>query len=140
MKSSTTWMMVLVVALAAIGCGVGSEDTAASLTSAIKTVGDTAETNATDGGRPRRKPPEAAYTACESKATGDACTITHDDHTITGTCVAPPAEAEDTRIHCRPDRMPEGGPPGGGGRNGGGGGDCPEKGEPGDAEESPTAS
>ena len=119
---TTKMVMMFAVALVATGCAAGSEDTTASLTSAIKTgAGETtAETTATDAGRPHghRKPPEEAFTACESKAVGDACTVTHDDHTITGTCTAAPADAEDTRIHCRPDHMPEGG------------GDCPGKGAP----------
>ncbi|MBX3233397.1 MAG: hypothetical protein KF837_39095 [Labilithrix sp.] len=127
MKSSMVMLSVVVV-FAGLGCAVGAEDTASSLTSAISTASDDSTENAArDGDRRRgpRKPPEEAFAACDAKAAGDACTVTHGDHTITGTCAAAPEGAEDTRLHCRPDKPPPGG--GGGGR--GGGGDCPDKGE-----------
>lgn len=54
-------------------------------------------------------PPEA-YSACASKAAGDACTVQIHDHTIEGTCAAMPSEQ---RLHCRPNGPPPGPPPNG---------------------------
>jgi len=53
-------------------------------------------------------PPAEAYTACDSKAEGDACTVTMHEHTITGTCATLPKE---TKLHCRPSGPPPGPPP-----------------------------
>ncbi len=53
-------------------------------------------------------PPAEAYTACDSKAEGDACTVTIHEHTITGTCATLPKE---TKLHCRPSGPPPGPPP-----------------------------
>jgi hypothetical protein len=44
-------------------------------------------------------PPEEAFTACQSKSAGDACTAPMRDHTEAGTCTAFPA---DGRLFCRP--------------------------------------
>jgi hypothetical protein len=52
------------------------------------------------------RPPQEAFDACANAKRGDACTITHRDRTITGTCDAPPDE---TALACRPDHPP--GPP-----------------------------
>ena len=52
--------------------------------------------------------PAEAYTACDSKAEGDACTVTMHDHTIRGTCATMPKE---TKLHCRPSGPPPGPPP-----------------------------
>lgn len=114
-------MLVVGTMVAALGCAGSAEDSTASLTSAVSAASSSSGSdNANDGhaGGHHRAPPPEAFTACEDKAAGDACTITHDDKTITGTCISPPADAPDPRIICRPDNMPEGGPPPGGG-------DCP---------------
>lgn len=52
--------------------------------------------------------PAEAFTACESKAEGDACSVTMGDRTITGTCATHPKE---TKLHCRPSGPPPGPPP-----------------------------
>jgi hypothetical protein len=49
--------------------------------------------------------PEEAYTACADKSSGDACTVTFREQTMTGSCVAHPSSK---RLFC----MPAGGPPG----------------------------
>ncbi len=63
------------------------------------------------GGRPHgpHGPPPAAFDACTTKATGDACNVKFGDKDIAGTCTAPPAGAPDARIFCLPKDMP---PPG----------------------------
>lgn len=50
-------------------------------------------------------PPAEAYTACESKSSGDACTVQFRDRTIEGTCTAHPS---DQRLVCRPNGPPPG--------------------------------
>ena len=55
---------------------------------------------------PHHPPPPEAFEACKSAKRGDACTVTHDNHTITGVCDAPP---DVTQLACRPDHPP--GPP-----------------------------
>jgi hypothetical protein len=58
--------------------------------------------------RPRRhKPPQAAFDACASAKQGDACTVNHGDHAITGTCQTFP---DTTQLVCHPDH-PHGPPP-----------------------------
>ncbi len=52
------------------------------------------------------RPPQEAFDACKNAKRGDACTIKHDDHTMTGTCDAPP---DVTELACHPDHPP--GPP-----------------------------
>ena len=54
-------------------------------------------------------PPSEAFTACDGKARGDACTVQVHDHTMNGVCDAPPGES---RLACRPS----GPPPQAGGR------------------------
>ena len=54
-------------------------------------------------------PPPEAFTACDGKARGDACTVQIHDHTMNGVCDAPPGES---RLACRPS----GPPPQAGGR------------------------
>jgi hypothetical protein len=51
-------------------------------------------------------PPPEAFTACDGKASGDACSVTCHDHTMDGTCATPPNE---TKLACRPNHPP--GPP-----------------------------
>lgn len=98
MKPMTVVGMMLVVA----GCAGSAEESTSSLTSAVSTSSEADE-------RGHRGPPPEAFTACEGKAAGDACTVTtpHGDE-LAGTCATPP---EDTRLACRPSHMPEGGPP-----------------------------
>lgn len=48
-------------------------------------------------------PPPEAFTACEGKARGDACTVQLRDRAINGVCDAPPGES---RLACRPDGPP----------------------------------
>jgi hypothetical protein len=47
-------------------------------------------------------PPEA-YAACDSKADGDACTVTIRDHQIDGVCRPAPS---DKRLFCLPKGLP----------------------------------
>ncbi len=56
------------------------------------------------GGHP--EPPPEAFEACTSAAPGATCSVTHDGHTMTGTCEAAP---ETTALACRPEHPP--GPP-----------------------------
>lgn len=62
--------------------------------------------------RPHPGPPPEAFTACESKAVGDACSVTFDGNSVAGHCSSPPPGVSDTRISCRPDNLPDH-PPGG---------------------------
>lgn len=48
-------------------------------------------------------PPEPAFTACEAKAAGDACSAQLGDRTLAGTCRAHPAAG---RLFCMPDHPP----------------------------------
>lgn len=42
---------------------------------------------------PPPPPPQEAIDACTGKAVGDACSVTHDGHTVDGKCVTPPPGA-----------------------------------------------
>lgn len=53
----------------------------------------------------RRGPPAEAVAACASLTASAACSFTHRDRTVTGTCVAPPGGASGS-LACRPDRAP----------------------------------
>jgi hypothetical protein len=53
-------------------------------------------------------PPAEAFSACEGKASGDACTVQLRDRAVSGTCDTPPGES---RLACRPNDMPPPGPP-----------------------------
>ncbi|MGA2447835.1 MAG: hypothetical protein ABTD50_04080 [Polyangiaceae bacterium] len=48
-------------------------------------------------------PPPEAYAACDSKAAGDACTMSMHGETVDGTCNMFPS---DTRLSCRPNHPP----------------------------------
>lgn len=132
-------MMVVGTMMVVAGCAGSAEDSTSSLTSAVTAASSSSSGSGSDtadgkGGRDghHRGPPPEAIAACDGKAAGDACTFSHDDQSIAGTCVAPPADAPaDASIACRPDNMPEGGPPPGGGHDGpgGGGGDCQKDGQ-----------
>ncbi|MFT3773352.1 MAG: hypothetical protein QM820_48855 [Minicystis sp.] len=52
---------------------------------------------------PHHAPPPEAFTACDGKAKGDACSVQIHDHTLQGTCDAPPNES---RLACRPNHPP----------------------------------
>jgi hypothetical protein len=52
----------------------------------------------------QHEPPKEAYTACEGKNSGDACSVKMGDREHTGKCAAPPQDASDTRLSCRPER------------------------------------
>jgi hypothetical protein len=54
---------------------------------------------------PRRRPPPAAFEACQQKQAGEACQVELPDHTIDGRCIA----SEEGPLFCRPARPP--GPP-----------------------------
>src|SRR4051812_22716742 len=120
-------MLVVGTMMVVAGCAGSAEDSTASLTSAVTAAGSSSsgESGSDTAGKGHdghhRGPPPEAFTACEGKGAGDACTVTHDDQSIAGTGASPPADARDPRLACRPDHMPEGGPPPGGGGPGGGG-------------------
>src|SRR5262245_58668190 len=48
---------------------------------------------------PRRGPPPEAIAACEDLEQGDACSVTHDERTLEGTC----EETPDGALACRPE-------------------------------------
>jgi hypothetical protein len=52
---------------------------------------------------PPREPPPQAFSACESKAAGDACTVTMPDREIHGVCET---ERSGNRLFCRPEGPP----------------------------------
>jgi len=74
-----------------------------SLVSAGFLVTLTVAAYADHGPPPHHRPPQEAFDACKNAKRGDSCTVKHDDHTITGTCDAPPDVAE---LACRPDHPP----------------------------------
>jgi len=53
----------------------------------------------TGRGSPGRGPPPEAFSACENKSVGAACSVPMGDHTADGTCEA---GRQDDRVHCRP--------------------------------------
>jgi hypothetical protein len=63
------------------------------------------------GGADRQPPqmPEEAFTACEGKSAGDACTVQRENVAEEGTCAAAPEGEGDARLSCRP--AGRGGPP-----------------------------
>lgn len=52
-------------------------------------------------GGPRHGPPPEATSACSGKTAGAACSFSHHDRQLTGTCDAPP---EGETLACRPAR------------------------------------
>lgn len=52
-------------------------------------------------------PPPEAFTACESKAVGDACQVAFGGNAVEGHCASPPPGGSDTRAACRPDNLPD---------------------------------
>ena len=58
-----------------------------------------------------RRPPQEAFDACTSKASGDTCHVTLGEHVINGTCATTPEQT----LACRPDHLP--GPPPGEGQD-----------------------
>jgi hypothetical protein len=71
-----------------------------SLSAALSILGCLASAASAAGEGPPRLPPEA-FTACDGKASGDACKVKLGDHTIEGTCVTHPSEQ---RLFCMPSR------------------------------------
>ena len=49
-------------------------------------------------------PPPEAIAACSRATAGDACTVTHGDHTLTGTCE--PGPDGGPTLACHPARPP----------------------------------
>lgn len=47
--------------------------------------------------------PQEAFTACEGKAEGEACSVTFREHTMEGTCTSGP---DGGKLHCRPSGPP----------------------------------
>jgi hypothetical protein len=62
---------------------------------------------ADDGRGPPPAPPPEAFQACQSLAEGAACTVTHGDHQMAGTCRSGP---DGGALACAPAR-PHGPPP-----------------------------
>lgn len=87
---------------------VASSDPA-SQSQALTTTDATTSAAPPPGPPPHHGPPPEAFTACEGKAANDACSVTLHGTAEAGTCVSPPPGVSDTRLACRPDRMPEGG-------------------------------
>ena len=66
-----------------------------------------AAADAPPAGSEPHKPPQAAFDACKSSSEGDACSVSFDGHTMSGTCrKGPNGEAE---LACVPAHRP--GPP-----------------------------
>ncbi len=62
----------------------------------------------------QRQPPQIpseAYTACEGKASGSTCSVQFGDRSLSGTCEAPPPNASNKALACRPSGPPPGPPP-----------------------------
>ncbi len=99
-------------ASAALACG-GTTATADTSTQTQTQAQSTAADGGTraDGQGPRGHhhpgPPPEAFEACESKVVGDACTVTFGSDSLAGKCVTSPDGGPDTRIVCRPDKLPE---------------------------------
>ncbi|MBX3221462.1 MAG: hypothetical protein KF795_13150 [Labilithrix sp.] len=118
------WMGFVLAQVAAsvvlVGCGGTTTSDPATQTQAQSA---TEGNDGADGKRPPPRhhgPPPEAFAACEAKAAGDACTVTFERESLSGTCAAEPApphggsaQADDARLVCRPDKMPERGGPGG---------------------------
>lgn len=105
-------LATLALATAACSGQVASSDTSQQSQAQSTSAATTADGGAHRPPHPHGPPPEA-FTACEGKAVSDVCSVTLKDETLAGTCVSPPAGAPDTRIVCRPDKMPAHGPHGG---------------------------
>jgi hypothetical protein len=56
------------------------------------------------------KSPQAAFDACKTASEGDACSVSFDGHTMTGTCRKGPSD--EAELACVPDH-PSGPPPSG---------------------------
>jgi hypothetical protein len=57
---------------------------------------------------PHPGPPPEAFTACEGKAVGDACTVSLHGTDLAGTCSTPPGNQG---LACRPNHRPPRPPP-----------------------------
>ena len=89
-------------------CNVGILTFAAACSAAIDETPSTATvTSGETADDTHHGPPPEAYTACESKASGDACTVTTPDgKALSGTCEKPPPDASNTALACRPSGPP----------------------------------
>jgi hypothetical protein len=104
-------------------CSGSTADGQTSQTTQAQTTGASASGEAGKKGphhHGHHTPPPAAFEACAGKVAGDTCTVALHDQALAGKCVAPPVRegVTETRILCRPDKMPEhaeghGGPGGG---------------------------
>ena len=56
----------------------------------------------------RHHPPPEALAACQGKEAGAACSFSHKERTVEGTCFTP---ASDKPLACRPVRAPAAPPP-----------------------------
>jgi hypothetical protein len=83
----------------------------AGLTFGLALAASSSSALACPDGPPGPPPPEA-FTACENKARGDACTVQIHDRTVSGTYDSPP---DQSRLACRPNGPPPP-PPGDGNR------------------------
>ncbi len=52
---------------------------------------------------PPRQPPQEAVAACSNAKSGDACSFTRGERTVSGTCETPP---DSSVLACRPERRP----------------------------------
>jgi hypothetical protein len=94
--------LALALFLAACG-GATSEEPASTTAASSVDPAPTTEAAPAEHRRPERPPPPPmAFEACASKSVGDACAF--DDHE--GACIAPPPDAPDARIVCRPSDAP----------------------------------
>lgn len=113
-------MLAIVGAYAVAGCtvnGASAEPQGQTQQAQSTTTDGAADGRSAAPGHHQGPPPEA-FEACASKAVGDACTVVLGKDSLSGKCVAPPSDAPDTRIVCRPDRLPDGHGSGGHGSGG----------------------
>jgi len=123
----TSHVLVATAALTLAGCAESTQASAEGTQAQLQAL-STDSGSAGQEGRRHHGPPPEAFTACDAKAVGDACSVTFGDKDHAGTCVTPPAGAPDARIVCLPKDMPPpppGGPGGGPGRGPGGPGGGP---------------
>src|SRR5262245_18697064 len=76
---------------------IGSFAATGSLAALLSIAG--ARDASAEGERPRRGPPPEAIAACEDLEQCDACSVTHDERTLVGTC----EETPDGELACRPE-------------------------------------
>ncbi|MES1177310.1 MAG: hypothetical protein ABUL62_23510 [Myxococcales bacterium] len=108
-RSFGTGFGFLGLLLAVEGCSVASaaDGPATSSTSVLGAPAATTPPSYTADGPPHGKPPQEAFDACKSHSEGDACSVSFDGHTMTGTCRKGPNGESD--LACAPAHPP--GPP-----------------------------